>query len=38
VVDPDIGLIALLLFLVLAVFTFPGGPGTPLRFPVPGQN
>jgi hypothetical protein len=32
--DPDLVLIALLLFLVLAALTFPGGPGTPLRFPA----
>jgi hypothetical protein len=32
--DPDIAIIALLLFLVLAALLFPGGPGTPRRVPV----
>lgn len=32
--DPDIGIIGLLLFLVLAALLFPGGPGTPRRVPV----
>jgi hypothetical protein len=31
VLDPDLGLVLLLLLLVVAVFLFPGGPGTPLR-------
>jgi hypothetical protein len=38
VVDPDLGVIVLLLFLVLALFLFPGGPGTPLRSPVYGRQ
>ena len=32
--DPDLGLVALLLLVVLAAFMFPGGPGTPLRMKV----
>lgn len=32
--DPDLDLILLLLVVVMVVFTFPGGPGTPLRMPV----
>ena len=27
----DVALLALLLFVVMAAFLFPGGPGTPLR-------
>jgi hypothetical protein len=30
-IDPDVCLLALLLFVVLTAFLFPGGPGTPLR-------
>jgi hypothetical protein len=29
--DPDLALVALLLFIVLAALLFPGGPGTPRR-------
>lgn len=32
--DPDLDLILLLLVVVMVVFTFPGGPGTPLRMRV----
>jgi hypothetical protein len=31
-IDQDIAIIALLLFAVLYVLLFPGGPGTPRRF------
>lgn len=33
--DPDVALLALLLFIVVAALLFPGGPGTPRRIPVP---
>jgi hypothetical protein len=32
--DPDVALLALLLFIVVAALLFPGGPGTPRRIPV----
>jgi len=32
--DPDLALVALLLFIVLAALLFPGGPGTPRRVRV----
>ena len=34
-IDQDIATIALLLFVVLYVLLFPGGPGTPRRFRNP---
>lgn len=34
-IDQDIAIIALLLFAVLYVLLFPGGPGTPRRFKHP---
>lgn len=30
-VDPDLALVAFVLFLVIAALLFPGGPGTPRR-------
>jgi len=32
--DPDFTLVILLLFAVVVVFLFPGGPGTPLQMRV----
>jgi hypothetical protein len=36
-IDQDIATIALLLFVVLYLLLFPGGPGTPRRFRNPWQ-
>jgi hypothetical protein len=33
-VDPDLALVAFVLFLVIAALMFPGGPGTPRRMRV----
>lgn len=32
--DPDVALLVLVLFIVVAALLFPGGPGTPRRIPV----
>lgn len=32
--DPDLAIVALLLFVVIAALLFPGGPGTPRRMRV----
>jgi hypothetical protein len=33
--DPDVALVAFVLFIVIAALLFPGGPGTPRRLRVP---
>jgi len=32
--DPDLAFVALILFVLIAVLLFPGGPGTPRRMRV----
>jgi hypothetical protein len=33
-VDPDLGLVALILFMAVALLLFPGGPGSKRGFPA----